>query len=133
MSGVAIVQYLLSHNAPLLAQVPAGRIMAGALPLGIVLPAISVTTVDAQERITYSMDETARFITERVQVDVLAIDYPKQKVLLFLVRTALSPLGGLVNGINCDSILPDAVGPDIFSDNPKIYTQSQDFMVRWIT
>ncbi len=135
MSGVAAVRYLLAHDASLLALVPAARIMAGALPLGITLPAISVTTVSDLTRLTVAMTESTRFVTERVQVDVLAGDYPAVKVILDRVRDALpgslTALGGTVNGMACDSILPDTTGPDIFVDNPKIYTQSQDFMVRY--
>ncbi len=132
MSGVAIVRYLLSQDAPLLALVPAARIMAGALPLGIALPAISITQVSDLTRLTVGMNETTRFIIERVQVDVLAGGYPAVKAMLKQVRAGLPALGGAINGYNCDSILPDTTGPDIFVDNPKIFTQSQDFMVRYL-
>ncbi len=131
MSGVAIVRYLLAHNSPLLAAVAADHIMAGALPLNTHLPAISVTEVSGMELKTVAMNEATKQITEHVQVSVLASAYPSVKSILALVRAALPLSRGTVNGVDCDSILHDMEGPDIYTDNPAIYFQSQDFVVRF--
>ena len=45
--GVSSVRYLLANDSGLTAQVPAARIMAGALPQGIALPAVSVMMVSS--------------------------------------------------------------------------------------
>ena len=131
MSGVAIVRYLLSVNAPLIAVVPATRIAAGVLPLNTELPAIGVKEVDALQYLTVSMSSANRHMAGRVQVTVLAKTYPSKKQILALIRDALPISRGTVNGISCDSILPDLVGPDLDDPESIIFEQSQDFMVRW--
>lgn len=131
MSGVTVIQYLLSHNAALIAVVPAAKIMGGELPLLTVLPAISVASVDDVPRIPVDASGTARFITERVQVTVLAKTYPSKMAILALVRKALPVSRGTVNNVNCDSVLPDSTGPDLDDAETQIYTKSRDYIVRW--
>lgn len=131
MSGVAVIQYLLSHSAPLIAVVPAVKIKGGVLPLNTVLPGISVQEVDSFPRLPVNMTGTARFITERVQVTVLAKTYPSKKGIMELVRKALPLSRDTINGIMCDSVLPESVGPDIDDPETQIYTQSRDYIVRW--
>lgn len=131
MSGVAITRYLLANNATLLAQVPVTRIFAGNV-IGGVYPAVAVTSITGVPRNTVAMTETSRLITERVQVTVYAGTYALQKSLLALVRAALPNTHGTVNTVfNCDSILPDNEGPDIFDDVLIIYEQGQDFIVKY--
>lgn len=131
MSGVAIVRYLLANNNGVLAQVPAARIQAGILPLATVLPAISLKQVSGISRNTVAMNSQKYLWTERVQVTVLAKDYPAKKTLLGLVRAALPLSRGTVNGFDCDSILDDIEGPDLDDAETGIYEQSQDYMVRF--
>ena len=130
MSGVAITRYLLANNSALLAAVPAARIFAGNI-IGTTYPAVAVTSISGVPRNTVAMTETAKHITERVQVTVYAGTYALQKQLLGLVRGALPVSRGTVNTFNCDSILPDSEGPDIYDDVLLIYEQSQDFMVKF--
>ena len=130
MSGTAIVRYLLANNTPLVAVVPAARIMAGALPLNTVLPAISVTQVSGVPFPLIKTSETS-IHKDRVQVTVLATTYPEQKSILALVRAAVVSSHGTVNGLAVDGITRDTEGPDVYSDNPIIYTQSQDHIVRF--
>jgi hypothetical protein len=131
MSGVAIARYLLANNAAMIAAVPAARIFAGNV-IGGVYPAVAVTSITGVPRNTVAMTETSRMITERVQVTVYAGTYALQKQLLGLVRGALPNTHGTVNTVfNCDSILPDNEGPDIFDDVLVIYEQGQDFMVKF--
>ena len=131
MSGVAIVRYLLANNTTLTAAVPSARIMAGVLPLNTLLPAISVLEIDGFPRLNVAMTGTQRQIVERVQVTVLTKDYPSKKTILALVRAALPLSRGTVNGISCDSVLPDLIGPDLDDPDTGIYSQSRDYMVRW--
>lgn len=141
MSGVAIIRYLLSHNAGVLAVVPADRIKAGDLRLTVVLPAISVKKIDGMRRENVAADARKRMWRERVQVSPLVKDpfatpagtgYAGVDQLLDLCVEALPCTRGLVNGIYCDSILPDLEGPDEFDEVDGIHSGSQDFMVVWI-
>lgn len=131
MSGVAIVRALLADDAALTAAVPAARIFAGAIPLNTPLPAISITQASGRQRNTVAMNEAKRMVTERVQVTVCAKSYPLQKAILALARAALPVSRGTVNGFECDSVLPDAEGPDLYDPTAVIYEQSQDFFVRF--
>lgn len=131
MSGVAIVRYLLANNAPLIGQVPAAKIMGGALPIGTALPAISIMEVSGSSRLTVAMNESKRLNTERVQVTVESKTYPLQKSIMQLVRDALPVSRGTVNSFDCDSILPDIESPDFYDEDAAIYMQSMDFIVRF--
>lgn len=132
MSGSAIVRYLLANNATLIAQVPATRIMAGILPINSALPAISILEIDEFARHSVKVDDSQKIYTVRVQVTVEAGTYATQKSLLNLIRDALPLSRGTVNGIFCDSIVPDSAGPDIFDPDLTAYIQSHDFIVKYI-
>lgn len=131
MSGTSIIRTLLVANNPLLAVVPAIKIMAGVLPLNTVLPAISVTSISGMPTSTIRTDE-ATLWTDRVQVTVEALSYPTQKSILQLVRDAIPAKRGTVGSFYCDSISPDIEGPDIFDADANIFVGSQDFIVRYV-
>jgi hypothetical protein len=131
MSGVIVVGYLLANNAALLAEVPAVRIKSGDLPLNTVLPAIGIKEISGNTRKTVAMTEPKKLWTDRVQVTVFAKDYPKKKAILKLVRAALPNTRATVNGVDCDSIIDDIVGPDFDDMAETIYQQSQDFIVKY--
>lgn len=133
MSGVAVLRYLLANNAPLIAVVPAARIIAGVIPQGTTLPAIGISQISGVENLTVAMAEGGIFRTDRVQVTVHASSYSSKKSILALVRTACAHQSGTVNGVKLDSILPDGEGPDLDDEAAVIYEQSRDFMVRWST
>jgi len=129
MSGVAIVRYKLSQYSALTAVVPAARIQAGVLPEGTALPLISVAQTSSTP--LNQVAQTSGLRTDRVQVTVEAASYPDVRTLLALVRAALPYTRGTVNGIACDSIVPDIEGPDGFDNNLMSYFQSQDYIVNW--
>lgn len=131
MSGIIIIRALLAANSALIAQVPASRIMAGVIPLGTTLPAISLAQISGVVHETVSMLETKRFCTDRVQITVMAKTYPLQKQILALVQTACQNTRGTVNGVYCDSVIPDTTGPDIFDADQTLYFQSQDYKVTY--
>lgn len=131
MSGVAVIRYLLSQDGPVTAVVSATKIKPGDLPINTALPAISVKQISGFERLTVSMNGSKKMHTERVQVTVLAKDYPTVKSTLALVRVACANRNGSTNGIDLDSILPDTEGPDLQDDDATIFEQSQDFMVKY--
>lgn len=130
MSGVAILRYMLANNAPLAVVVPANKIMAGVAPLNTSLPAVSIRQISGQEYQTIKRGSN-QLVTERIQVTVLAATYPQQKTILGLIRTALPGTRGTVNGFVVDSIVPYIDGPDLYNDDPVIYEQSIDFVVRF--
>jgi len=132
MSGVAVIRYKLANNATLTAQVPAARIIAGALPLNTALPAIAVTGISGVPMSIVSMVTTGLIQTDRVQVTVYAKTYPTQKSILALVRAACGNASGTVNGVTLDSILPGGEGPDFYDADAVIYEQSMDLIVRWV-
>lgn len=131
MSAVKVVWYLLSTNATLTATVPVARIQSGPLPLNTTLPAISIEEVSALDRRTVSMLTSDVLISSRVQVMVHAKTYPQKKGILELVRKALPNTSGTVNGVDVDSILPDATSPDLDDIAAGIYEQAKDFFVRY--
>jgi hypothetical protein len=140
MSGVSIIRTILVANAPVLAIVPAARIMAGDIPLNTVLPAISIMQISGIPRLTVAMTEPNRMQTDRIQVSAIlkgphgappGLGYPGVKSLLALVRAALPNRNGTVAGFSLDSILPDTIGPDLQDEASQIFSQSQDFIVKW--
>ena len=132
LNAVAIVWYLLSHDSGLLAEVPISRIRASDLPLKTQLPAI---TIRQRDGFSYAPVDgsSANFWTETVEVMVMADNYPDVKTILRLVQAALPLSRGSVNGTYCDSVLDDLVGPDIYDIQTNIYSQSQQFKVKYTT
>ena len=138
-SGVAVVRYLLANNAPVVAVVPASRIIAGDLPLETAMPAISVTQVSSVPFSLIRTVETIRQHTDRVQVTVYRKaepddrGYPGLKSLLTLVLVACAGQRGTINGVAVDSIMPDIEGSDLPLPELSLYARSRDFIVRWST
>ena len=141
MSGVAVIRYLLANAAAVTAAVPATRIMAGDLPLNTVMPAIAVTEISSVPLNTIRVNESPKLHTERVQVSVLfkgpqgtpaGTGLPGVKALLKLVLAACPSQRGTVNGIAVDSIVPDVEGPDLSDDATALYSQSRDFIVKYV-
>ena len=141
MSGVAVVRYLLANNAPVVAVVPAARVIAGDLPLNTTLPAISITQVSSIPMNLLRTNEANKLHTDRVQVSVLfkgpqgtpaGTGYPGVKALLKLVLAACPSQRGTVNTFAVDSIQPDLEGPDLYDDATALHSGSRDFIVKWV-
>jgi hypothetical protein len=129
MSDVKAIRYLLANNSSLTAAVPADRI-ASDLPQGVALPAIEVSHISTSYRHTIASDGRDQ-CRSRVQVTVHASSRPSQKAIQALVRGALPRLRGLVNGVDVDSILKDAIGPDLRNDEITVFSGSQDFFITY--
>lgn len=129
LCGVAIVRYLLAHHAPLLDMVPSTSIVSGDIPIDTALPAIGVRQISGWAHKTISMDSAATRWRDRVQVSVLADNYPEKKAILAMVDQALPLSRGIINGVYCDSIRKDISGPDLDDIETGIFEQGQDFMV----
>jgi hypothetical protein len=111
--------------------VPTGRIRAGAMPLGTALPAISIMSVSSMD-MNIPAPGATRFVTERVQVTVLAANYESQKIVLAAVKhAAADTLYPTVPGIAAVTIHTDSAGPDFMLDDAEIYSGSQDFKVHF--
>jgi hypothetical protein len=130
MSSTAIVRYILANDTGLTAVVPATAIAAGVVPINTVLPAISITEISSLPR--GNVNAPDGFYRDRVQVTVEATTYPQAKQIIALIRAVFTTYKrGTVNGFNCDSVIPDTAGPDLFDQQTNIHSQSLDFIVRW--
>lgn len=130
MPAVKVITYLLTNNSPLIAVVPADRIMAGKLPQGTALPAISIMHISTVGRKT-AKPSVNEFCTSRIQVTVLGKTYPEKIAVLELVKTALPNTKGTVAGVKLDSILSGPEGPDFDDDDIGACMRSKDYMVQY--
>jgi len=128
MDGVAAVRAVLIADAELLAMVPAGRVMGGILPMGFSLPAIEIVSISKVNLKLLELEPT-RMVTERVQVNGYAADYPAMKALMEAIERAGEQLYPEIAGISSVTIQGDGTGPDDLLDGPSIYLGSQDFKV----
>lgn len=128
MNGVVALRTLLIADATLTALVPVERIVAGVMPMGTTLPAVSITSVSSVDRNLPSPSAT-RHVTERVQATVLASDYPEQKEILAAVKAAAADTFPTVSGISNVTVHTDSQGPDFMNEDASIYLGSQDFRV----
>lgn len=130
MNGVAAIRQLLASNAALTALVPSNRIGAGVLPQGTTLPALSVTLVSSVDR-NIPQPGANRRVTDRVQVTVLAANYPQQRQILAAVKKAAADTMPTVSGITDVVAHTDSTGPDFMDEKATIYMGSQDFRVSY--
>lgn len=129
MSAVAILRALLVAHAPVTAQVPAARIYAGAAPQGAVLPAISLTEISSNEESTVNRERPKTLVRSRVQVTILAANYPQMKALLLAAKLGAGNHTGLIGAYEVNSVRPESVNPEMPVEDDGIYEQSRDFMV----
>jgi len=130
MSDVKAIRHLLANNAALTAAVPPERI-ASDLAQDVELPAIEVSHISGNydHSIAGDGDDVCK---ARVQVTVHARSRPSQKSIQDLVRRALPRMHGVVNGVQVESLLKDAVGPDLRDDAIGSFIGSQDFIVTYV-
>ncbi|MBG6222798.1 MULTISPECIES: hypothetical protein [unclassified Janthinobacterium] len=132
MSAIKVIRALLIAHAPVLALVPAARIVAGTVPQGTPLPAIGLTEIRRGELPTVSLGQRAVQVTARVQLTVHAGTYADQKAVLQAAKLGAGAHTGTVAGIAVRSVMRDVVGPDIIDDDAGIYQQSRDFKVVFV-
>lgn len=132
MSAIKVIRALLVAHAPILGLVPAARIVAGTVPLGMPLPAIGLTEISRVELPTVSLGQRAVQVTARVQVTVHASTYPDQKALLQAAKLGPGAHTGTVAGVTVRSVMRDVVGPDMGDADTGIYQQSRDFKVVYV-
>lgn len=128
MNGAEIASRLLVGSAALIAKVPAEQIKVGALPEGVSLPAILLTTISSVDRETLAKGATRR-TTDRVQATVHARTYREKRDLLRLVRAACADRFGDFAGMTDVTVHLDGMGPDLFDSAASIFAQAQDLLV----
>jgi hypothetical protein len=131
MSSVKVILALLNAAPALLSEVPAERVFAGAIPMGTVLPAISVMEVSAVEQGTINAQAPTTLVQAMVQVTVATNSYPLQKKLLDLARKACNYQRGQIKGVPVVSVRRLSNGPDFNDPDAGFYTQSVDFAVTY--
>ncbi len=131
MNGVVAVRSLLIAHAPLTTTVPAERIIAGVIPEGSIMPAISLMSVSSIDR-NILQPGPHRHVTERVQVTVLAATYPAAKALLKAVRAAAADQSPSIAGLTAVTVHTDSAGPDFTDSVTALHLQTQDFRVSYL-
>jgi hypothetical protein len=131
MSAVKVIRALLVASGPVVALVPAAQIVSGVAPQGIALPAMSITEVSSVP--VSAIDAQAEFslVTSRVQVTLMAKDYPSIKTVMEMARKACNFARGTIAGVSVVSVVRDTVGPDFSDDAVPIHFQSIDFKVTY--
>lgn len=132
MSGVAILRELLANHVPVTNITTPTRVVAGILPQGATLPALSLHEVSGIEQPTIARNMPNRMIRERVQVTALAHDWAVMKRLLKAADLGAGVKTGFVKGFKVCSILPEGTGPEIPPGDSGIYEQSRDFVVTFL-
>ena len=128
--GVAVIWSLLTANGALTGLVPVARIIPGVLPQGTPLPAIAITSVSSIDR-NMPSPGSQRHVSERVQVTVMAQNYPSQKATLLAVKKAAADRMPTVAGMTDITVHTAGAGPDFMSEEAAIHQGSQDFNVRF--
>lgn len=133
MSAVAIMRALLTTWAPLTTLIPASRIIAGTLPVGTVLPAVSIMEVGGDELGTVARAGPTTTNRMRVQVTAVAKSYATQKAVMAATKLGAGVHGGTVAGFRVKAVEPAGTGPDLNDlDDDGIYEQSRDFIVTFV-
>lgn len=131
MDGVAAVRSVLVGDSDMTALVPATRIIAGPAALGTPLPFIMLESISKNDR-NIAAPGAKRSVSERVQVTVVAANYPSQKAVLRAVRHAAADrINPPVTGIDAVTIHTEGAGPDFYDDDYSGWRGSQDLMVRY--
>lgn len=132
MSGVAIIRELLANHVPVTNITTADRVVAGILPQGLTLPALSIHEIGNNEEPTIARNMPNRMVRERVQVTALAHEWALMKRLLKAADLGRGVKTGFVLGFKVNSIIPQGTNPEIPPGVSKIYEQSRDFVVTFL-
>jgi hypothetical protein len=130
VDGVAVIRALLAADGALVALVPAGRIVAGVLPLDTPLDAIAVDDVSTVDRNIPAPGAT-RHAAERVQVTVMAASYPRLKAAMRAVRHAAADYAGDIAGLEQVTVQTAGTGPYFLDSQSSIHMKTQDFLVEY--
>lgn len=139
MSGVNVIRYLLANNAPVVAVIPATRILLGDAPAGTPRPFVLVSQVDSVPYNLIKLNEPNKLHTDRVQVSWFfnaargnpsGTGHAGLTAMSRLVLTACASQRGTIAGVFVNSIKPESEGPDLPTEDG--YSRSRDFLVTWV-
>lgn len=128
-TGVDIVGALLRGDVDLLDLVAVDRIKAGALPEGVILPALLLRCVSSVERQPLKRGVVTRTI-DRVAVTVRAASYRDQRAVIKRVKDICAGQTGDIADGRHVSILTAGLGPDVRGPGDT-FEQTQDFRVSY--
>jgi hypothetical protein len=132
MDGVAAVRAALLDHPDMIDAVPGDRIVAGDLPEGTTLNAISLESVSKVDR-NIAAPGGMRHVRERVQLTVHARNYVEQKAVMRAVRRAAPDQIDIeVPGIEAVTIHTQPSGPDFRIPGASIWCGVQDFLVTYL-
>ncbi len=132
MSGVAIINYMLSNDGGLISAVDPINIISGDVPINSVLPAIGIKKITGKDK-EFISRSGAQFVTQRIRITVScgeAQGNHRAEEILNNVRDSLPPTRGMVLTYQVDSITPD-IDTELEYENPKIYCQIIDYIVKF--
>lgn len=131
MNGIVALRAVLIADATLTALVPAERIAAGILPLNTAAPFIQLTSISVND-LNIPSPGLTRFVTERVQVSVIAANDDSLRAVFAAMKSAAADqINPVVSGISGVTIHTAGAGPDIVSEEASLYQKNLDFMVRY--
>jgi hypothetical protein len=128
--SVKAIYALLLADAAVLARVSVDSIAAGDVEADAKLPAIGITEVSLVGIGAIDAQAEHSLVTSRVQVTVVAKDYPATQSVIGLVRRACNFHRGQIGGVDVVSVVRDTVGPDL-TDAAGNPVKSIDFKVTY--
>lgn len=128
MSASKVVNALLLGAGPVTAVVGV-RIYPVVLPQNQPLPAITFEVISATRLGAIDAYAPTHLTHSRVQVNLLAADYPAVLVLLEAVKAALQFQRGTFGGITVHSVLHAGEGPTQYDQQLGVFTQPIDFLI----
>jgi hypothetical protein len=128
MSAEKIIKALLYASSELTALV-ADRIYPLPAPQDCVFPAVGYRHISTTPQPTIDASAPYNLVSSRVEVAVMAQDYPTQKSLIGPVRRACEFQRGTIAGVPVVAVLWDADGVDFRDDAQQLYVQTVDFMI----
>jgi len=130
MSAYKPIRYLLANDSAVAALVGT-RIYPVTVPDNPVYPCIVIAIVSEQSKTMVSLVDPWQIVTARVQVTVLANDYPTKEALMNAVIAACKSGSATIDGVIVNLIMSATLGPDFRDDTVKLFMQSQDFKVMY--
>ncbi|HEY0130115.1 MAG TPA: hypothetical protein VGB57_01835 [Allosphingosinicella sp.] len=129
MTGSDIVGALVTSDQDLIAIVLEASIKFGALPEGVILPALLIQLVSSIERQPLKRGATTRTV-DRIAVTVRAASYRDQRAVIALLKKCCAGRTGDLGGAKSVSIQTAGTGPDLRGPG-NTFEQTQDFRVSY--
>ena len=130
MSGVAVIIALLLLDTGVAQFAPSENIVAGTVPQGQTLPALSIETISETDFAELAPGEWI-FAEERVQVTAFAADYEQAHDLIKAVKRACSNKFPSIDGLREVAVVPIGGGPGGIHIATNSPSRSFDFRVSY--